>query len=267
MAASLTLSVGINRLHPDAYDGHWDGSPMCGAEHDAGAFAHHSTTRGADVRTLMGSEATRAAVIESLKTAVRAVAANDIFQFFFAGHGGFVPNENRIATPDADAQLDQTLCMFDGMIVDDELRAIWAMARPGVRIFTCFDSCHSGSAYKAVALGGRDEYTHARFATGLVMRQTYARHREFYGRIQRETAGAPAIKASMIHIGACEDHQQAEEYRCRGKFSFLLNAELRSGPTYRELFDRVHRRAPDSQKPTWHTENDVTAFANRDALT
>ena len=41
--------------------------------------------------------------------------------------------------------VDETLCLFDGQVVDDELYALWAAFPADSRVLVVFDCCHSGS--------------------------------------------------------------------------------------------------------------------------
>lgn len=43
--------------------------------------------------------------------------------------------------------MDETLCFYDRMLLDDELYALLAQFRDGVRVHAVFDSCHSGTVY------------------------------------------------------------------------------------------------------------------------
>jgi hypothetical protein len=43
---------------------------------------------------------------------------------------------------------DETWCLFDGQIVDDELYSLYAKFAKGVRILIFSDSCHSGTVAK-----------------------------------------------------------------------------------------------------------------------
>ena len=62
----------------------------------------------------------------------------------YSGHGGQLPDLN----DDEPDQEDETWCLYDGQVVDDELNELYSQFRQGVRILVFSDSCHSGSVAK-----------------------------------------------------------------------------------------------------------------------
>ena len=59
------------------------------------------------------------------------------------------------APDDPNDTLDETLCLFDGQLVDDELYALWAGFPADSRVLVVTDCCHSGTNIKA-----RDDRRH-----------------------------------------------------------------------------------------------------------
>ena len=64
----------------------------------------------------------------------------------YSGHGGQVPDQNG---DDPNDGLDETWCLFDGQVLDDELYGALSAFAPGVRVVVS-DSCHSGTMLKQV---------------------------------------------------------------------------------------------------------------------
>jgi len=81
----------------------------------------------------------------------RAVPGDFIF-ITYAGHGSQIPDVNG-DEPDG---RDETWCLYDRMIVDDEIYAALSQFRAGVRIFFVSDSCHSGSVVRVMMQAGLD---------------------------------------------------------------------------------------------------------------
>jgi hypothetical protein len=83
------------------------------------------------------------ATAERVRRAIQAVAdsagRDDIFLFFFSGHGGQLPT----ADPSETDGLDETIAMFDREVRDDEMRRWLETVRAG-RVIIAIDACFSG---------------------------------------------------------------------------------------------------------------------------
>ncbi len=76
--------------------------------------------------------ATRNRVLADLKAAAGRLKKGDIFFLTYSGHGGQVYNTGNDFEPDG---YDETWCLYDGELIDDELYAAFAVFAAGVRIF------------------------------------------------------------------------------------------------------------------------------------
>ena len=149
----LALAVGLNSVDPDHYDG-WSGD-LTGCEPDANDMKTIASSQGFDARTLLTAQATRGAVIDRLAAYAAELRSGDLLVVSYSGHGGQIPDMNG----DEDDGLDETWCLYDGELLDDELHEAWAKFVPGVRILVFSDSCHSGTAIRmrGVDFERRDE--------------------------------------------------------------------------------------------------------------
>ena len=143
MAKGLALSIGLNSVDPRHYGG-WAGE-LNACEADAAEMSALAKSQGFRPTVLLTRRATRARVQAELGKAARQLAAGDIFMLSYSGHGGQLPDLNR---DEPDAQ-DETWCLFDGELVDDELHALLGKFAAGVRVLVFSDSCHSGTAVRA----------------------------------------------------------------------------------------------------------------------
>jgi hypothetical protein len=111
------------------------------AEVDAQAMADLLQAQGFTVTPLIGRAATRAAIIEALRTQSRLARAPDnLLVFYFAGHGGPDPDDpNRAYLISADAHPDRlpstALKLSD--LADEQVAA--------GRTLTLLDCCYSGA--------------------------------------------------------------------------------------------------------------------------
>lgn len=62
----------------------------------------------------------------------------------YSGHGGQVPDANG-DEPDGE---DETWCLDDGQLIDDEIFYYLGCFAAKTRIITVSDSCHSGSVLR-----------------------------------------------------------------------------------------------------------------------
>ena len=138
-AKALSLHMGLNGVSGAAYGG-WDG-PLAACEFDANDMAAISNKQGMKPTVLLTKKATRAAMLTAMRSAAKTLASGDFFFLTYSGHGGQVPDVNG----DEDDKKDETWCLYDGQLIDDELYAELGKFRSGVRILVLSDSCHSGT--------------------------------------------------------------------------------------------------------------------------
>src|SRR6185436_1695941 len=134
--------IGLNSVDPGHYAG-WSGE-LNACEADAEDMAGIAKAKKFVVTTLLTKAATRAQVTAELKNAARTLKDGDLFLLSYSGHGGQLPDLNR---DEPDAQ-DETWCLYDGELVDDELYALLGGFTADVRVLVFSDSCHSGSVVK-----------------------------------------------------------------------------------------------------------------------
>jgi metacaspase-1 len=255
MPASLSLHIGLNSFDADHY-----GEPgtLAGCENDAKAMTKLAKSRGFTPLTkapLLTKKATAANVVEGIKAAAATLQAGDTFFITYAGHGSQTPDTNG----DEDDSMDETWCLYDRMLVDDELAALWASFKAGVRIIMLSDSCHSGSVSRA---GGRAAQAMVRplkgkryrfFPTNKALR-VYRAHSDAYDAIQRGTRAGRnlKIKASVLLISGCQDNQLSGDGDVNGLFTETLLDAWAGGTFtggYRRFRDKIASWMPRDQQP------------------
>ena len=185
-----------------------------------------------------------------------------MFLVTYAGHGGQVPD----TTGDEVDGFDETWCLFDGQLIDDELFTLWTRFRPGVRILMISDSCHSGTAVRAPQLIARESITRGPIAAELGILdaayrrmprreslRTYRRHREFYNGLQA-SASPPAgnLRATVRSLSACQDNQFSLDGDRNGLFTGTLLVVWDDGlfkGTYGSFHQQILELMPPNQSP------------------
>jgi len=269
-ATGLSLHIGLNAVDPAHYEG-WSG-PLGACEADAEDMEKIASARGFTPTILRTAQATRDSVAGVIKSAAHKLVKGDIFWVSYSGHGGQVPDING---DEPDDLLDETWCLFDGELIDDELYALWAQFKPGVRILAVSDSCHSGTVAKfalsqpsggparaALSDFGVQDELRFRIMPREVALRTYRAHAAFYDSLQPRKArkgqkGAkapakPAVKASVRLLSGCQDNQLSLDGTFNGLFTAQLLRVWNDGKfkgNYAAFHKAIVKRMPPTQTP------------------
>ena len=88
MAKGHALLVGLKSVDPASYNG-WDGTGGCwGCELDVDNMERILKSLNYDTKMLKTADATRNRILSSLYRAADNLVADDIFVFYYSGHGG-----------------------------------------------------------------------------------------------------------------------------------------------------------------------------------
>ena len=112
---------------------------------DEDATKLHEALRDAGVLnpasvTLTNAQGTRAAVRSAIQRVAQQAGPDDVFLFFFSGHGVQVDGTSSATEPDG---RDETIVLRDGNITDDEMAQLLAPVRARLSMIV-LDSCYSG---------------------------------------------------------------------------------------------------------------------------
>jgi len=141
-ATGYAIAIGLNSVDPAHYGG-WSGE-LSGCEPDARDMQTIAQSQGLNVEMLLTAQATCDAVLSKLDDLAKQLKSGDLLVVSYSGHGGQAPDLNGDETDG----LDETWCLYDGQILDDELYGAWMKFQPGVRILAFSDSCHSGTVLR-----------------------------------------------------------------------------------------------------------------------
>jgi metacaspase-1 len=262
MAKGIALTIGLNSVDPGHYGG-WDGT-LNACEADAHDMAAIAKKQKFNVKTLLTKAATRSAVLKEISDAATALKSGDIFMLSYSGHGGQVPDMNG----DEPDQLDETICLYDGELIDDEMNAAFTKISSGVRVLVFSDSCHSGTMTKvayyygtAAARTAASQSPNASRCRAMppdVALRTYRQNQEFYDAILRKPElkdAEDAVKAAVLLISGCMDNQTSSDGDANGLFTSQLLAVWRQGKfkgNYKKFYSDILRRMPPDQSPNYY---------------
>ncbi len=228
MGTGVSLHIGINEVDPGHYGG-WSG-PLAGCENDARAMEQIALGLGYEARLILTADATRAAVTAGIDAAADRLQPGDTFLLTYAGHGGQVPD----TSGDEEDGWDETWCLRDGQLLDDELLAFWHRFTPGVRIIVVSDSCHSGTVTRArvdeaidTTIGVTNAIAEgftgaaARYMPMASALRTYRQNQSFYAALQPTgNVGDPPTPVRLL--SGCQDNQVSLDGGVNGLFTMVL---------------------------------------------
>ena len=252
MPIGASLHIGLNAVDPKHYSG-WDGQ-LTACEFDANDMQALAKTQGfTKVTKRLTKRATRSRVLADIKAAATKLKRNDIFFLTYSGHGGQVPNTGNDFEPDG---YDETWCLYDGELIDDELYAALKQFVRGVRIFVLSDSCHSGTVLRAIqfsALGVTP--VRPRMMPRDVALRVYMDHEKFYDKLQQRSATRRTrVDASAVLISGCQDNQTSADGDRNGLFTETLLAVWKNGKfngDYRGFHESIVKLMPPTQSPKY----------------
>lgn len=279
-ARAVSLHIGLNLVDAGSYSG-WEG-PLTACEFDAHDMKAIADSRGMRSRVLLTADATRSRVLGAIRQAAKKLERGDYFLLTYSGHGGQVVD----VTGDETDRFDETWCLYDGELIDDELYYELGRFAAGVRIFVLSDSCHSGTVVRVTPPDGRPR---ARLMPPRVAQQVYKDHRAFYDRLQTEvtrkagkddvlepghaaphaavsrrlTAIANRFKAQLLLISGCLDRQLSGDGDRNGVFTARLREVWDEGTfkgNYAQFHVAIKDGMPPDQTPNLFSLGDTRGF-------
>ena len=143
------ICVGINN-YPGIFN------DLKGCVNDANDWAELLTEFGFEVNVLLDDQGTRENIKASLGNLVASLRSGDYGVFTYSGHGTY----NRDTSGDEPDSYDEALYVYDGILLDDELRVILDNLNPQASLVVIADSCYSGTVTRVVE---EDHYAKPRF--------------------------------------------------------------------------------------------------------
>lgn len=262
VAKGYSLHIGLNSVNPDDYEG-WDGA-LTACEFDARDMAELARAVGYEPKLMLTTDATRKAVIAAIRAAAKKMKSGDIFLMSYSGHGGQVPDySGDEAMDEASDLVDETLCLYDGQVIDDELYALWSAFPADSRVLVISDCCHSGSNIKSRMIDdmnatARTADERPRALPLAVAARVARRHGSMYRDISEKVAKswsgpvtremALPISASVRLISACQDNQVALDGLTNGLFTGRLLEAWGEG-AFQGDYTGFHRAIADRMPP------------------
>lgn len=259
----ISLHVGLNLVDPVHYAG-WDGE-LAACEFDATDMREIADGLGYESTLLLTADATRKALVDHVTKAANTLEEGDIFFITYSGHGGQAPDFNG----DEEDGVDETWCLHDGQLLDDELYSLWSLFKTGVRVMVLSDSCHSGSVIRDVVptvLATLEPMARVRAMPSGVAARTFRQNRDFYEKLgssmtslerqSAQRAKQQPLSCCVKLISGCQDNQVSLDGLANGAFTAALIATWDHGRfkgDYTAFHKAILKRLPPTQSPNHWT--------------
>jgi len=243
----ISLHIGVNILDAQHYDG-WEGV-LESCENDADTMQLIASQQGFETHQLKSTGATRDAVIKVIRNAASQLSDGDFFLLSYSGHGGQVTDTD----DDEEDGKDDTWCLYDGELLDDEFEVLFSEFRPGVRVLMLSDSCHSGTMLRSADMSlvteareaVENDFTISRLMPRNVAVRTNRKNRSMYEKIQAELPNPrPQVKASVKLLSGCQEQQESFGNAETGRFTAVLKDVWNDGAfkgNYKQFYDEIRK--------------------------
>jgi hypothetical protein len=255
MGERMALCVGINRFaHLPQVN--WLNGCVNDADDMGRALVDLFGFRSKEIVTLTDRQATKARVMDGLATMVQRASSGSVSHivFSYSSHGTQLPDVNG----DEPDRFDEAFAAYDiaktdhgwnpaTVIVDDELRSIFAQVPAEVLVEVYLDTCHSGSGLRAFEN-----------VPGTTPKFLPPPTRDFgdadsdeddlaVGRLAAPVRAAPRTPGNQVLFSACRSDQTASDAtfdrRPNGAFTYLMLQAMRATPdlTRAKLLTQLRR--------------------------
>lgn len=238
------LTVGIND-YPDP------SARLSGCVNDARDLATLLAGHNYLTTVLLDADATRANIAEALRELVAKARFGDRIVFTNSSHGTWLPDRDG---DEADGR-DEALCCYDyaagGLLLDDEMQAIFGELRYGARALVLSDSCHSGTVSRFMATGQFTPAAHsvARFLPPETFYPGLTASRATV--LEQAPASTPRRTASLI--SGCGDLEFSYDAwfggRPNGAFTRAALDAYTPGMTLAGWYAAIRKRLPSTDYP------------------
>lgn len=245
MGKGYSLHVGVNSVNPNHYGS--NGRLSC-CQNDALYMQSILKQQGFQTKTLFTEHATRKKVSQNWLELARISEKGDIIVITYSGHGNFIPDLNEDESKDDNR--DETWCLYDAQLVDDEIYLLSSNFKEGVRVLLITDSCHNKSIYKL--LSNDNEPTKTFDEEKSI--EIFEKNKSFYEAIQQLLGSIENVrlKCGLVTLSACKDDEKAKPGFPLSEFTQNLKDVWNNGVfegDYETLINKIRELTPTGRTP------------------
>lgn len=222
------LCVGINDYAGFVND-------LKGCVNDANDWGNILENAGFAVDKVLDAQAAKSTVLSKFDNLITSAKPGDEIVFTYSGHGTSVADRSG----DEIDGYDEALVLHDGIVLDDELRAILQKADPNAHITVISDSCFSGTVTRALI----SDTAKPRYVKTDDIPPTATLKKKFLE------------DADMLEllISGCTDSEYSYDAEINGRWNGAMTAyavsEMRAGQTYNEFYVKLRQHLPSDDYP------------------
>jgi hypothetical protein len=224
------VCIGINNYPGSSND-------LQGCVNDANDWSVLLNSLGFETSLMLDSQATRQNVKAALSGLVTSAGEGDVIVFTYSGHGTQVTDFNS----DEGDVYDEAIYVYDGTILDDDLRAIINTIDPKATLVVISDSCFSGSVTRLIPEGAKPRFMPVEnISTGRLIRQRFL---------------LPEESMPEILISGCSDTEYSYDAKINGRYNGAMSAMalsvIKQNPkaTYQEFYIGLRKLLPTPEYP------------------
>jgi len=224
------ICIGINN-YPGVFN------DLKGCVNDAQDWSALFQGMGFETSLMLDSQATKKNVKAALQGLVNTILGGDIAVFTYSGHGTQVSD----ASDDESDPYDEAICLYDGNVIDDDLRVILEGIHPQATLVVISDSCFSGSVTRIAP-----EPATPRFVPPSI---------SMAGKVARKSFLLPETGMPEILISGCSDSEYSYDAefneRPNGAMTAYALQVIKQNPniTYREFHASLRGLLPSNDYP------------------
>ena len=226
------MCVGINNYVGSVND-------LQGCVNDANDWDNLLRSFGFETEVILDAQATKANIINKFDNLVTSAQAGDVIVFTYSGHGTSVMD----TSGDEPDGYDEALYVYDGVLLDDALRASIQNLKSGVHLTVISDSCFSGTVTRLMA-------------------ESDTRGKTRYVETDRVPPGTKRVRAFLaeedmaeVLVSGCADDEYSYDAYINGRWNGAMSAnaidiiEAKPDQTYNEFYDLLRDMLPSREYP------------------
>ncbi len=222
------ICVGINNYPGISND-------LKGCLNDANDWTNLLEFSGFQVEKILDGQATKHNILNALGDLVINANGGDQIVFTYSGHGTSVAD----TSGDEIDSYDEALYVYDGVLLDDELRKIIQKINPDVQMVVISDSCFSGTV--------------TRILNTEAIKPRYIKTEDIPAKAQLKKRFLSDEDMIEILISGCTDSEYSYDAEINGRWNGAMTAYalsvIRKGQTYNEFYTLLRNILPSSDYP------------------